>query len=160
MIKLNEKAKLFIACLVVSREDLFNDYAILTQAWHETGGFRHVIGNHNYWGIKKPGKWKGKVHQVTTHEYIKGKKVIVRGAKFIDFPTCEEGLIWYMGLIKRLYKESYKYRSCPMLYFHWLVDGKYKYATDPRYPEKLIRMCIALQKDEGIRKLINGDKNV
>jgi hypothetical protein len=41
---------------------------VTTHAWHETGGFKHVIGENNFFGITLPEKWLGKVNDVITHE--------------------------------------------------------------------------------------------
>jgi flagellum-specific peptidoglycan hydrolase FlgJ len=48
------------------------DWLILTtHAYHETGGFEHIVGRNNYWGLKKPLKssWFGMVATVWTREY-------------------------------------------------------------------------------------------
>lgn len=66
---INEKARPFVSCLVVSRDYGFNDFTILTHSWHESAGFKNVIGRNNYWGIKVPSTWKGSVVEVPTHEY-------------------------------------------------------------------------------------------
>lgn len=121
---------------ILSGFDLLIPY---THAYHESGAFQKVIGNYNFWGIKKPQKWTGKIIDITTHEYINDKKVKVIDA-FIDFNVCSEALLWYENLIRRLYPESYKNRTDYKLYFEWLTAGKYKYATDKFYSAKLINL--------------------
>lgn len=49
----------------------FDPYTVLTHAWHETGGFGHVVGNNNFFGITKPDGWKGIVLDIDTHEFVK-----------------------------------------------------------------------------------------
>lgn len=145
---MNDKAKEFIACLKpIAEVYCYDPYIIFTHAWHESGGFDHVIGNFNYWGLKKPLKWQGLVKTVMTHEYIKGVKVAVNDY-FIDFPTCEAAIIYYDNLISRLYPSSYFNRQAYEPYFEGLVNGKYKYATDPNYPIKLKQLYVKLKNQK------------
>lgn len=123
--------------LPVSYVQGFDNLIVLAHAYHESGGFIKIIGNWNVFGIKKPSSWKGKIVDVTTHEYIKGKKVKVI-APFIDFDTVGDLVMWYTSLIKRLYPNAYDNRKNPGAYFKGLINGKYQYATDPNYPIKLM----------------------
>lgn len=115
----------------------FDPYIVLAQACLESDYFTRVIGMYNLFGIKKPFSWKGKVVNVTTHEYVKGKNIKVVAA-FIDFDTIDELIDWYVSLIKRLYPQAYANRTDAVKYFSGLVDYKYKYATDPKYKQKLL----------------------
>jgi len=130
----------------------FNRWAVFTHAFHETGGFEKAIGN-NYFGIKKPKMWTGKVAYITTHEYISGVKRKVN-LYFADWETLAEALIWYGSLIKRLYPLSFKNRENPESYFIGLVAGKYLYATDPNYVTKLKNMYGKLRASEYIKNLV------
>jgi flagellum-specific peptidoglycan hydrolase FlgJ len=141
----NDKAIEFKEALSIVGDNGFSPLAVFTHAWHESGGFKRVIGQHNYWGIKVPKNWQGLAHGVMTHEYVKGKRVNVIDY-FIDFENVSAALNWYMGLIKRLYPESYAHRGEPEQYFKGLVSGRYKYATDPRYTGKLIDLCEYLKE--------------
>lgn len=136
----------FRQALVVLTEQGFDPMIVYTHAYHESGGFNKIIGEWNFWGIKKPGNWKGKVHEVNTHEYIKGFKVAVKDV-FIDFATVENAMLWYGDLIFRLYKKSWNNRHNYTEYFKGLVSGKYKYATDPKYSEKLCKLYEQLRKE-------------
>jgi len=149
-----DKLDYFISCLPVSREWGFNDWCIVTHAWHESAGFQKVIGKYNFWGIKKPQKWVGETIPINTHEYIKGKKVAVVDY-FIDFATCEQALLWYCGLIDRLYPESFFNRQLPELFFKGLVNGKYKYATDPKYADKLEKLYIQLKDNIRLKNVLS-----
>lgn len=117
----------------------WNPAIVYVHAFHESGGFRKVIGKNNYWGIKSSKTWKGKKIKVITHEFVKGKKVKVNHW-FRDWETTEEAVKWYVNLIKRLYPMSHVYRSDYTDFFYWLVAGKYKYATDPKYVWKLKKL--------------------
>jgi len=160
----------------------FNRWAIFTHAFHETGGFKKAIGN-NYFGIKKPKKWNGKVTRLYTHENVKalsgetkeqaqeriqkrwgcpieivsfkdGWWKIRITAEFADWETLPEALIWYGSLIKRLYSISFLNRENPEHYFIGLTAGKYLYASDPRYVEKLKNMYGKLRASEYIKNLV------
>jgi flagellum-specific peptidoglycan hydrolase FlgJ len=150
-----EKTKLeeFLECLLVSKEYGFSDWCVVTHGWHESGGFQRVIGKYNFWGIKKPEKWTGEVLPISTHEYISGEKKSVVDY-FIDFATCEQAMLWYCDLIERLYPEAYFNRQVPELYFKGLVSGKFKYATDPKYSEKLISLFNYLKNENEMLKNI------
>ena len=138
----------------------FNRWAIFTHAWHETAGFTRAIGN-NYFGIKKPRHWEGKVVIKTTHEYVKaegGEKRIKINLPFADWDTLADALIWYGGLIERLYHIAYKNRYNPDGYFVGLVAGKYEYATDPKYVSKLRALYYKLQGNDFVKNLVKKEK--
>jgi len=141
----------------------WDSWIILTHAYHESGAFKYVIGNHNYWGIKVPRYWDGKIVKKVTHEYYRkppqgrnyievigkdGKKYykVKIVAKFVDFDSLEDALLFYERLVKRVYKEAYRVRSNYRKYFPALVTGKYKWATDPNYSEKLCVLYHTLKK--------------
>lgn len=99
----------------------------------ESGWGEHTSGKNNFFGLKGSGS------TVDTQEFINGKWVTIK-AGFIDFPdlyTC----VTY--LVERWYKDYNKFRGvnrassrdeCAKL----LVAERY--ATDPEYSEKLIRI--------------------
>jgi hypothetical protein len=117
----------------------FDPWIVYTHAYHECGGFKKVIGNYNFWGIKKPKAWTGKVIQVLTHEYINGEKIETY-ADFIDFNDIKGAIIWYANFISRMYPEAWKVKDNYQLYFPALVSFAHIYATDPVYSTKLIRL--------------------
>src|SRR3989339_1844622 len=113
--------------------------------------------------------WHGLVSEVSTHEYepmlgqetnaqalmriikkygVNNATIIADGKhwkvflpqKFRDWPTCEQALLWYCDFIKRLYPLAFGNRMNPVKYFSGLVEGKLKYATDPRYVKKLTEL--------------------
>lgn len=142
----NKRIQEFIKALKVAVLLDFSKWAVFTHAWHESGTFKHIIGNYGYWGIKKPKDWQGKTISVRTHEYINGKRISVM-ADFIDFDSAKSAMSWYCNFIRRLYPNAYENRNDPVKYFEGLVNGKLKYATDPNYPQKLISLYKVL-KDE------------
>jgi len=128
----------FIKALIRVAEPLgFCTAAIYAQAHLETDGFKKVIGKHNYWGIKKPKRWKGKTHKRPTIEVIKGKRKRVTGI-FIDFATVNEAIRWYIGLIERLYPQAYTMRKHAADFVRGLIGKKFKWATDPIYVKKVL----------------------
>lgn len=53
--------------------------------------------------------------------------------KFADWDTVEDALTFYANKIKNMYPQSFSFRNVPEKYFYWLVNGKYQYATNPKY---------------------------
>lgn len=143
----------FIEALGIATQQGFSKWAVLTHAWHESGAFRRVIGNHGYWGIKKPKTWQGKVVLVDTHEYINGERVPLK-APFIDFDSANDAVIWYCTFIRRLYPNAYNNRDDPIKFFIGLVSGSLQYATDPNYPTKLTSLYRILEQDSNIKFLM------
>ncbi len=146
-IKVNERACIFWLKAYDRLSNAgFNPLYVFVHIYHETGGFKHIIGKHNYWGIKAGNSTIDKV-KVKTHEYVDGKKISTF-AYFRDWHTLEKALDWYMSLIKRLYPNSYKNRNIDFdLYAEGLISGVYKYATDPTYVEKLTKLFLHLTQN-------------
>jgi len=99
----------------------------------ESGYGKHTSGKNNYFGLKGSGTER------ETKEFINGQWITIR-AGFIDFPdlkTCVSYLVdrWYRdyktfkGVNRAVSRED-----CARLL------QKEGYATDPSYPEKLIRL--------------------
>jgi hypothetical protein len=99
----------------------------------ESGYGKHTSGKNNYFGLKGEGSER------ETKEFINGKWITIN-AGFIDFPdlqTCVSYLVdrWYRDY--KTYKGVNRATSrddCARLL------QKEGYATDPTYPEKLIRL--------------------
>lgn len=153
----NKKAQKFIEVLHVATEQDFSAWAVFVHAWHETGAFKSVIGDHNYWGIKMPKNWQGKIKMSETHEYIEGKHTPLVDT-FIDFDTAIEAISWYCNFIRRLYPNAYNNRQEPDKYFKGLINGKLKYATaiKPAYDHRLISLYKVLKSDTNISYLIDN----
>jgi hypothetical protein len=132
-LRIPKKGLMLIKKIGLVREFRFDDYTIITQAWHESAGFTRIIGDWNFWGIKKPRGWRGKVHRIKTHEYRNGKKKPYY-LDFIDFKNIDEAINWWMGLIRNVYKNAYKHRDDPPRFFDGLIKGgnvesEFNYAT-------------------------------
>ena len=119
----------------------WQDYKILpsltiAQAILETGWGGSSVGN-NLFGIKANKDWQGKTILKETHEYVNGKKIYI-DAYFRDYENIYESLKdRFEFLQKPRYKkvigvEDYKI-ACNEIW-------KAGYATDPQYPNKLIRI--------------------
>jgi len=61
--------------------------------------------------------------------------------RFADWVTPEEAVLFYVGLISRLYPAAYEHRDDPDQFFEGLVSGQFKWATDPDYVNKLKMLC-------------------
>ena len=99
----------------------------------ESGWGKHTSGKHNYFGLKGSGTER------ETKEFINGKWITVR-AGFIDFPDLQTCVSY---LVDRWYRDYKNYKGvnravsredCARLL------QKEGYATDPSYPEKLIKL--------------------
>lgn len=115
---------------------------ILAQAALETGWGRHGIttrdgrDSHNLFGIKAGGSWQGETAEVTTHEYIDGRRTRVTQtfrvyesyeAAFADYAQLLAGNPRYSGVLNAADARQAAVE---------LQKGGY--ATDPRYADKLI----------------------
>lgn len=108
----------------------------IAQAILETGWGKASIGN-NLFGIKADKNWTGKKKLVRTHEYVNGVKIYA-DAYFRDYNSIYESLEdRYKFLKNKRYskvvgEQNYKI-ACHEIY-------KAGYATDPKYPSKLIAL--------------------
>ncbi len=99
----------------------------------ESGYGKHTSGTHNYFGLKGEGSER------ETKEFINGNWVTIN-AGFINFPDLQTCISY---LVDRWYRDYKTYKGinratsrddCARLL------QKEGYATDPTYPEKLIRL--------------------
>jgi len=114
--------------------------AILETGWGQyiptdinTGKF-----SYNLFGIKGKGS-NGSV-EVYTHEYIKGQKIRII-AKFRAYTSYAESFMDYGNLILKAdrYKKAVANKNNPKAYIYEL--WKAGYATDPNYPEKVLKIA-------------------
>lgn len=99
----------------------------------ESGWGKKVTGKNNYFGIKGPGSL------VATQEVVKGKTITIHD-EFIDFRSPGECIEYIVDRWHRDWKDfkganNAKDRNAAA---YWLVQEKY--ATDPSYAEKLIKI--------------------
>lgn len=144
-----------IKALKIAILDKFNPLCVYTQMYHESGAFKKPVGIWNYAGLKMPRQllpdevnngWGGKTVKITTHETINGISQKLDDY-FVDFSSAENLVKFYCFQVKRLFKEAYKNRNDYKLYFWWMTRDKLKYATDPNYSEKLIKLYAHLKAD-------------
>ncbi|MGQ4880157.1 flagellar assembly peptidoglycan hydrolase FlgJ [Billgrantia sp. LNSP4103-1] len=115
---------------------------ILAQAALETGWGRHEIatsdgGNsYNLFGIKAGSNWQGRTTDVTTHEYLNGRRTRVDDT-FRAYGSFEEAFTDYARLIGNnpRYAEVTTAGSAEQAARALQSGG---YATDPAYADKLI----------------------
>ena len=148
------KEQEFVKALGIAVTDGFDSLILYTHAYHETGNFKHIVGEWNYFGMKPPRSWQGKVIKIKTQEYDNYYKTI--HDYFCDFANTEDCVKFYISQIKRLYPESYKNRKDAQLYFWGLTRWRYKWATSPTYSEKLIKLYADL-KANGIAERIRAE---
>ena len=111
----------------------------------ETGWGKHIPTDihtgkfsYNMFGIKGKGT-NGSV-EIITHEYIAGEKVKVIG-EFRAYNDYSESFIDYGNLIlgAKRYKNAVINKDDPEKYIREVY--KAGYATDPKYPEKILRIA-------------------
>lgn len=115
---------------------------ILAQAALETGWGRHEIAtesgrnSHNLFGIKAGNSWQGDTTDITTHEYIDGRRV-QKVDTFRVYDSFEHAFTDYAGLIGN----NPRYAgvvNAPDAQRAALSLQQGGYATDPRYAAKLV----------------------
>jgi len=119
---------------------IVSSQAILETGWGKrvptdihTGKF-----SFNLFGIKGEGS-QGSV-EVYTHEFVNGKKIKIK-AKFRAYKDYAESFIDYGNLIlgAKRYKEAVINKDNAEKYIYEL--WKAGYATDPKYPEKILKIA-------------------
>ncbi|MFY0989078.1 flagellar assembly peptidoglycan hydrolase FlgJ [Halomonas sp. C05BenzN] len=121
---------------------------ILSQAALETGWGRHEIAtgdgrnSHNLFGIKAGGSWQGPTTEVTTHEYLDGRRTRITDS-FRVYDSFEAAFTDYARLIG----DNPRYARVstapsPEQAARELQAGGY--ATDPAYADKLIAVMNTL----------------
>jgi len=111
----------------------------------ETGWGEHIPTDihtkkfsYNLFGIKGKGS-NGSV-DIYTHEYINGERIKII-AKFRAYNDYSESFIDYGNLIlgAKRYKQAVINKDDPERYIYEI--WKAGYATDPKYPEKILRIA-------------------
>ena len=118
---------------------------LASQCILETGWGKHIPTDihsgkfsFNLFGIKGEGS-NGSVY-IYTHEYVNGKKIKII-AKFRAYNDYTESFIDYGNLIlgAKRYKEAVINKGNAEKYIYKL--WKAGYATDPKYPEKILKIA-------------------
>ncbi|TFH85394.1 flagellar assembly peptidoglycan hydrolase FlgJ [Billgrantia azerbaijanica] len=126
---------------------------ILAQAALETGWGRHEIptangGNsHNLFGIKAGSGWHGQTTEITTHEYVAGRRIRVTDT-FRVYDSFAEAFTDYARLIgdNPRYAGVVQAGSAEQAARALQAGG---YATDPAYADKLVAIMGRLRDTAG-----------
>ncbi len=127
-----------------------NALGFAVQCCHETGWFasRPMNAHNNYAGISCTRSWVekgGRCFTAQTWEHLDGQdQTLVKG--FRSYPSLKDFMTDYSRLICLYYPLAAANDDCVWLYLAGLVHGKggRKWATDPLYFEKLVRMAVQL----------------
>ena len=113
----------------------------LAQAALESGWGKHAPGN-NFFGIKGTGP-AGSQYLYTT-EFSGGKKLRIK-AKFRRYQDPLQSFIDHAQLLSkgRTLSHVMAFKGNSRAFVHALQSGKYKYATDPQYEEKIMKIIRA-----------------
>lgn len=110
----------------------------LAQAALESGWGRHAPGN-NFFGIK--GKGPAGSQSLWTREFHQGRLQRVR-ARFRRYETPLQSFVDHAQVISKgtYLKHAMKQTGSAKAFITALQSGKHKYATDPRYPQKIMNL--------------------
>lgn len=113
----------------------------LAQAALESGWGKHAPGN-NFFGIKGTGP-AGSQYLYTT-EFRGGAKLRLK-AKFRRYQDPLQSFIDHAQLLSkgRTLSHVMAFKGDSRAFVHALQSGKYKYATDPQYEEKIMKIIRA-----------------
>ncbi len=155
------KEKRFCEGLVRAVRDGWDPWGPYVHAFLETDGFRKVVGEHNYWGIKRGEAWDGLVVRRLTKEWSARKGQMVSGyAFFADWSDVDVALLWYRRLVERVYPQAFRWRSSPTVFFRYLIENRVAWATDPYYKMKLARTFASLLADGDVIRTMNEIQEV
>ena len=107
--------------------------AILESGWGESGLTRSA---NNFFGVKAGSRWRGPVVTLPTKEEVKGKLITVMAA-FRKYPSPEAAFADRVALFRLLPRYHRLFRVDSAAAEAQLLK-ECGYATDSRYPEKLI----------------------
>lgn len=109
--------------------------AALAQAALETGWGVYVKG-FNFFGIKAGSKWKGKKQIFKTSEVEDGKKIIISDT-FRAYESFDDSIKNYSEFLKDRFSKAFDKKD-PVEFVSVLQnDYEHKYATDPKYIDKI-----------------------
>lgn len=112
----------------------------LAQFALESGYGKHDLGVNNFFGIKygKNVKADGFIEK-KTKEFVKERYVTIT-AKFAKFDSVEGSFLEHARFLAEhpQLKRAMVFKDNPEKFIYALQDGKTKYATDPKYVEKLL----------------------
>ncbi|MHC1736885.1 MAG: glycoside hydrolase family 73 protein [Ignavibacteriaceae bacterium] len=101
----------------------------------------------NFFGIKAGKHWKGSTQILRTKEFINGQMVSVKDY-FRAYDTPLECFQDYADLLKRRFTKAFNYGE-PESFIHSVQhEHPYKYATDPKYAQKIIVIIHKLREYE------------
>lgn len=147
---MNDKQRLFakeilIQAYIAKAKTGLPASILAAQCILETGWGKHIpvcrkTGKYSYnlFGIKGKGT-NGSV-EIITHEYIAGEKIKIIG-EFRAYNNYSESFIDYGNLIlgAKRYKQAVINKGDPEKYIQAI--WKAGYATDPKYPEKILKIA-------------------
>lgn len=112
----------------------------VAQAALESGFGRSQLAReaNNLGGVKAGSSWTGPVIELPTREYrAEDGTWYSTVARWRRYPDWASYFSDYGDLIQRVYPQSAAVKDDPRAFLEGLVSGHLKYATDPRYVEKV-----------------------
>lgn len=135
--------------LCMAHSGQFNPYAALVQCnWETRRGGRPwsselFLQANNCAGLKVWSGWRGEVYEKVSWESANGKRVD-RVSRFCRYPSVEAFLGDYAAKLAANYPLAAAQKDNFWGALDGLVSGKYRWATDPDYIERLFRVAVSL----------------
>ncbi len=138
--------------LCMAHSGQFNPYAALVQCnWETRCGGRPwsselFLEANNCAGLKAWSGWRGDVYEKVSWESVNGKRVD-RVSRFCRYPSVEAFLRDYAAKLAANYPLAVARKDNFWGALDGLVSGKYRWATDPDYIERLFRVSVSLGRE-------------
>lgn len=138
--------------LCMAHAGQFNPYAALVQCNWETRSEGRpwsselFLQANNCAGLKAWNGWQGEVYKKVSWESVNGERVD-RVSRFCRYPSVEAFLRDYAAKLAANYPLAVARKDNFWGALDALVSGKYRWATDPNYIERLFRVATALGKE-------------
>lgn len=127
-----------------------NARAVMAQAALETGWGKSIPQNdgvcsNNLFGIKAGSSWDGPTVTTTTKEFVNGQWITTT-ANWRAYPSWNECLVDYSRIIAARYPNALRHADPPdgtgdsLGWVAGLINGPYRWATDPDYAAKVARI--------------------
>lgn len=76
---------------------------------------------------------------------------------FVDFDTAKDAIAYYVTYqIQRLYPNAWAGRADPFAFYQGLMNGRYKWASDPNYVTSLVSMHQQLAKRADTKAILTN----
>lgn len=148
--------KYYASALEVSKRSGVPFPVVLAMAGLESGWGKYAPGN-NFFGIKAGRSWTGKTQIKKTKEFINGKWIEVN-ATFRAYDTPEEAFEDFVKVLQNSFPYAFA-KIDPVDFVRELnAVANHKYATDPRYTEKIDQIITTIRQHLNSKDFVFEDQ--